>query len=67
MDHISYHDERLEGETNNDRLWIIAKQSPANDYEFHQAKIMALYWYNHQRYGCEYNIAIHRRLKLYAS
>lgn len=63
VDHVSYYDLGLEGETCNDRMWVIARQKPNNEYEYKQAKITAQYWYNIHMYDCRYNISIHRKLK----
>ena len=63
LDHLTYRDKPLEGETSNERLWKIAGMRPMTDGEFQSCRNLSVFWYNIKHLGCEYNAAIHRRLK----
>jgi hypothetical protein len=64
VDHVTYITPLIEGETTNERLWVIARQKPMDDYQYQQALILAQYWYNINKYDCQYNIGIHKKLAL---
>jgi hypothetical protein len=63
VDHRTYRERPLINEMGNERLWKIARMSPMTDGEFEACRQMSIYWYNIKHLQCEYNAAIHRRLK----
>ena len=66
-DHITYMDSLLPKELDNSRLWFINKMRPMNDYDWHNAKMLSVFWFYKQMLGCEYNAAVERKIRAVSS
>jgi len=61
--HISYLCQPNINDTNNARLWFIAKQLPNNDYTFSEAENLSIYWQNKQHLKCTYSAPIEKKIR----
>lgn len=62
-DHITYIDQQLPSEYDNNRLWYILKNMfPLTEADWETARSLSIYWFNINTLGCEYNAAVERKL-----